>query len=223
MGRHSSLHLKKFGGCFIGGLIIQVLLGKGPFCLFGQLIALLQLTIKKFGHQWFHFHEWKRMVFAHGTGNNQRCSCLVDQNGVRLINDTEIVIPLHLVINAGGHAVVAKVIKPKFRSRTVSNIFFVHLATLGRRHTVLNTTNRKTQKFKKGTHPMRVPTGEVIIDGHQLAIFTTQGIQIQGTGRNQGLSLPCGHLRNMPFMQGDSPDQLHIVMHHLPFNRMIAD
>ena len=69
---------------------------------------------------------------------------------------------------------------------------------------------------------MGIAAGKVIVDRNQLAILSTQGIEIKGAGRDQGFSLSGCHFSNVTIVQSHTADQLNVIMHHFPFNRMIA-
>ena len=80
VSRHTPFELIELGGRFIGGILRKIILGKSLLGFFTKLVALTQLGLKKLHHLGLHLHEGQRMVLAHGAGNNQGCSCFIDQN-----------------------------------------------------------------------------------------------------------------------------------------------
>ena len=48
--------------------------------------------------------------------------------------------------------------------------------------------------------------------------FARQGVQVNGQGSHQRLSLTGGHLGDLTLVQDHAADQLHVVMHHVPRN-----
>ena len=141
MGGHSPFYLIKLTSGFIRSFFFQILLGKGPLGFLCQFIAMLKLGIKDLHHHGFHFLKGQRMILTHGAGYNQRCSCLINQDGIRLINNAKVMISLHLVIHTGGHTIIPQVIETEFRSRAVSDIFLVHFTPLRRRHIILDASD----------------------------------------------------------------------------------
>ena len=223
MGGHAPLHLVETGRRLVRLLIRELIRGKGLFRLLRQLVALPELGLEKLHHLGLHIHEGERVVLTHGTRDDKRCSGLVDQDGVRLIDDAEEIILLYLVLHAGSHPVVPKIIKTEFRSRAIGNVALVHFPALGRRHVVLDTTHGQPKILEEGSHPVGIPQGEVIVDRYELAVLAGQGIEIKGAGRDQRLSLTGRHFGNVALVQGHAPDQLHVVMNHFPKDGMVAD
>lgn len=88
---------------------------------------------------------------------------------------------------------------------------------------VFNDPNREPEKLVEMSHPLRVATGEVIVDGDHVNPATGEGIEINGQGANKRLSFARGHLRNMSTMEDHTANQLHIEVDHVPRKRVIAD
>ena len=63
---------------------------------------------------------------------------------------------------------------------------------------------------------MRVAPREVVVDGDQVGTLTGERVQVEWQRGDEGLSFPGRHLGDLPLMQHDPADQLHVVGHHVP-------
>ena len=54
-----------------------------------------------------------------------------------------------LVLLAGRHTIVPQVIESEFGCGPVGNVAFIHLASLGGWHVILNTSHRQTKVLKR--------------------------------------------------------------------------
>ena len=59
------------------------------------------------------------------AADDQRRARFVDQNGIHFIDNSEIMAALHLVLAAGGHAVVAQVIEAEFGVGAVGDVAII--------------------------------------------------------------------------------------------------
>ncbi len=59
-------------------------------------------------------------------------------------------------------------------------------------------------------HPLRVPGGQVVVDGHHVDALASQGVQIDGKSADEGLSLTRLHLGDPPEVQRHATHQLGI-------------
>ena len=91
-----------------------------------------------------------------GARNDERGARLVHQDGVNFVDDAVPVVALHLVVLAGRHAIVAKVIKPELTRGPVRDIAPVHLAADVRGHLLLDATHADSQEIIEVAHPLRV-------------------------------------------------------------------
>ncbi len=180
--RHAPLDLVKLGRRLVRIFVGKILLREGLFGLFSKLVALPQLSIKKLHDLGLHLIEGQRVVLPHRPGNDQRRPGLVDQDGIRFVNNAKKVITLNLVLLAGRHSIVPQVVESEFGSGAVGNVAFIHFAALGRWHVVLNASDRQTEVFEKSSHPMGISQGQVIINRYKLTIFPTQRVQVEGAG-----------------------------------------
>ncbi len=71
-------------------------------------------------------------------------------------------------------------------------------------------------------HPLRVTAGQIIVHRHQPHILPGERVQIQRQSRHQRLTLTRLHLGDLPLVQHDAADELHIKRHHVPDQLMSA-
>ena len=83
---------------------------------------------------------------------------------------------------------------------------------------LINAIHLHSMKFKNGRHPFRVPSGEVIIHRHQMHTLFSQCIEKHRQRCDQCLAFSCLHFGHLAPMQCRSPNQLDIIMHHVPFH-----
>ncbi len=220
--RHPELHLIELHDRvvirFLGGACIIDRL----FRLGHHLIAVSLLLGDQFLDHRLHLVEGQRVVILHRTGDDERCPRFIDQNRVHLVDNTEEVIALHLILLAAGHAIVPQVVEAELRRRAVGDITTIHLLPGLRVHTILDATDCQTQETEKMPHPLRVTTGQIVINRDQLAIPAREGIEVERASRDERLPLTGGHLRDARLVQRNPPDKLDVVMHHLPGEHMVA-
>jgi len=70
-------------------------------------------------------------------------------------------------------------------------------------------------------HPLGVTLGQVRVDGHQVRAAPRERVEVERHGGHEGLPLTGRHLRDIPLVEGDGADQLHVVRHHVP-DRLLA-
>ena len=66
-------------------------------------------------------------------------------------------------------------------------------------------------------HPFRVTLGQIVVDGDHVHTVAGQGVEEHGQGGHEGLTFTRCHLGNLTLMQGDTAEELHVVVHHFPF------
>ena len=223
VGRQTALHLVEFGDSLVGVVVGDSFFGKSLLRLGGQIVALANLGIEELHDQRLHLHERQRGVLPHRTRNDQGRACLVHQNGIRLVDDAEVMVFLHLILLAGRHAIVAKVVETELGSGAIGDVAGIHLPARTRIHTVLDAAHGQSQPLEKRPHPMRVSASEVIVNRNQLAVSARKSIEVQGASGDQGLSLTRRHLGDVSIVQRHPANQLHVVVHHLPVKGLVAD
>ncbi len=98
----------------------------------------------------------------HRAGDDERGAGLIDKDGVHLVHDGIIQVPLDHVLQAELH-VVPQVIEAEFVVGPVGNVAPVGLLTLGVVELVDDDPYGHAQEMVNGTHPGRIPFGQVIV------------------------------------------------------------
>ena len=151
--------------------------------------------------------------FAALSGNNQRCSCLVDQDGVDLVDDTVSKLSLYELLLVDHH-VVTQVIETKFVVGDVGDVACILLAALIVLHIVQNDTDGQTEESVDFAHPLSISVCQVIVDGNNVDTASGQCIQVSRKGGNEGFSFTGFHLSDTALMEDNTTDQLYAVVFH---------
>ena len=63
-------------------------------------------------------------------------------------------------------------------------------------------------------HPLGVPLGQIVVDGHQMGAVPGERIEIQRQGRHQRLALTGLHFSDLALVQDHATQELDIEMPH---------
>ncbi len=155
-------------------------------------------------------------VLTDGAGNNQRRSRIVNQNGVHLINHGEVRFALHHFLGRTHH-IIPQIIEAEFIIRTVGNIAMVSIAALLRvRAVFVNTIDGEQQELHNRANPFRIPPREVVVHRHYVYALSAQAIEVSRQRSHEGFTFTGCHFSNFTAVQHHTPDQLHIVVQHIP-------
>ena len=173
-------------------------------------------------YQTFHLRTqfFEQLIFAlgHRTGNNQRCTGIVNQHGVNLVDNGVVVFALYQIERAAGH-VVAQIVETEFVVGTESNIGQISLTTFFRIGTMfVDAIYRQAVEHIERTHPFRVTFRQVVVDSNHVYTAAGKCIQENGQGGHQSFTFTGSHFRNLTLMQYHTTEQLYIVVHHVPFH-----
>ena len=157
------------------------------------------------------------------AGDDERGAGLVDEDGVHLVDDGEVVPALDLLLLAGGHAIVAQVVEAELGVGAVGDVAVVHLAAHRRGLVVQDAADGEPEELVDVAHPLGVAGGQVVVDGDHVHAAPGQGVEVHGQGADQGLALAGGHLGDAAEVQAHAADELHVEGHHLPADRVAAD
>ena len=127
--------------------------------LFGQLCRLLDDIV----------------VVRHVAGDDQRHAGFVYENGVGLVDNAEVMPPLHHLRRRHGH-VVAQVIKSELGVCTVSYVGIVGGYAFIGRHIRINHSGGKAKKIVDGGHPFGIAFCEIVIHCNEMDTFPAHGI-----------------------------------------------
>ena len=160
-------------------------------------VAVLALRVRlEQGHQLVDVLVQLRTVLC-GAGDDQRRARFIDENRVDLVDNREAEFPLQLVLQREGH-VVAQVVETELVVGAVHDVGAVGGTLLFLCLPGTHNAHAQTQEFVERAHPVRVATGEVVVDRHQVHGPAAEGIEIGRQGRHQGLALTGTHLRDGP-------------------------
>ena len=221
--RHPEFDLVELGYGFIYQIFARTFVIKHLLGIGNQLVTERLLLGKQFLDDRLDLIKRQGLVVLHRTRNDERRAGFVDQNGVHFVNNTEVVVALDLVFLAAGHAVVAQVVEAELRGGAVGDVAVIHLAAGLGIHAVLDATHSQPEKTKEVPHPFGVAPCKVVVNSHELTVAASQRIEIERAGRDEGLTLTGRHFRDTFFMQRDTANELHIVVHHFPGKLMVAD
>ena len=157
-----------------------------------------------------------------GAGNDQRRARLVDEDGVNFVDDAVEVVALHLVLLARGHAVVAEVVEAELGGGAVGDVAPVHVAALLGVHRLLDATHGEAEEIVKVRHPLGVAAREVVVDCDQLGVLAAERVEVERKRRHERLALTGRHFRDAALVEGDAADQLHVEVHHVPGQFLVA-
>ena len=179
-------------------------------CHLGHLVAgftTLQLLCKDIAH------FIKLGGLAALSGNDQRCTCLVDQDRVNLIDDTVVQISLYQLLFVDNH-VVTKVIKSQFVVGYICDIASVCCTALFWLHVIQNDTYCQAEELMNLTHPLSISLCQVVVDCYNVNTFAFQSIQVCRKCGNKGLTFTSLHLCDTSLMKNNTTDDLYPVMLH---------
>ena len=134
------------------------------------------------------------VALGHRTRNDERRTGIVDQHGVHLVDDGEVVLALDEVFGLDGH-VVTQVVEAELVVRTEGDVGHVGLAAGGRVGlVVVDAIHRQAVELVHRAHPLRVASGQVVVHRHHVDTLAGQCVQENGQGSHQGLSFARRHL-----------------------------
>ena len=202
--------------------IVQVLNAEGGFYLLGALVGqgaglllLIHLVVDVPLHG---AHHRVGLLVEDGAlvalaGDDQGRAGLVDEDGVHLVHNGEVMTPLHQVLLADDH-VVPQVVEAQLVVGTVGDVAGVGLAALVRLHVMDDQTHRQPQEAVNLAHPLAVAAGQVIVDGHHVHALAGQRVQVRRQRGYQGLALAGLHFSDAALMHHQTADELHPVVPH---------
>ncbi len=134
---------------------------------------------------------------------------LVDQNRVDLVDYGEVVPALYEFLTAPGH-VVPQVVEAELVVGAVGDVGLVLLAADRRWHLRVDHTDREPEKAVHPAHVLRVPLGQIVVDGDNVHALTGQRVQIGRQRGDEGLALTGLHLGDVAQVQGRPAHDLDI-------------
>ncbi len=153
------------------------------------------------------------LVGARGLGagarDDERGARLVDEDGVGLVDDGEVVAALDAHLRARDH-VVAQVVEAELGVRAVGDVGLVGGLLHGELHAVLDEAHVHAQEAVDAAHPLGVALGEVVVHGDDVDALAGDGVQVAGERGDERLALARLHLGDGAAVQRDAADDLHV-------------
>ena len=112
------------------------------------------------------------------SGNDQRRSRFIDQDGVHLIDDGVIQAPSASCRSLIKHHVVPQIVKTEFVICTVSNIRVIGGLSLFFTDTVDHAAYRQAQEAIELSHPLRITLCQIVVDCYNMDALAFQRVQI---------------------------------------------
>ena len=131
--------------------------------------------------------------------DDERRSRLVDEDGVDLVDDGEVVAALHAGGSPRDH-VVAQIIEAELGVRAVGDVGLVGGNLLRGAHAVLDQADLHAEEAIDLAHPLGVAAGEVIVHGDDMDVVARKRVQIARKGGHERLAFARLHLGNLPIV-----------------------
>ena len=162
------------------------------------------------------FHLVEFVVFAlGGTADDQWSPGFVDEDGIHLVDDRIVVLPLNQVGLVHNH-VVAEVIEAEFVVRTVGDVAGVFFPPLERVHGVLDAPDGQAEILVHLPHPDAVTLCQVIVDRDEVDPTAGKRVKVYRHCRHERFPFTSGHLGNLPLMEHHAADELDVEGDHVP-------
>ena len=176
----------------------------------------LLLHLDQAHHLGLELVEFVLVTLGRRSADDERRSCFVNEDRVDLVHDGKVVLALHELLRPHGH-VVAQVVKAKLVVRAKRHVALVRLTTrLAVGLVLVNAVDGEAMEFVERTHPLGVATREVVVDSHHMNAAAREGVEEDGQRGHQGLAFPRLHLGCLAAVKGNAPNQLHVIVHHVP-------
>lgn len=141
--------------------------------------------------------------------DDQRGAGLVDQDGVDLVDDGEVVPALHQVVERVRH-VVAQVVEAELVVGAVGDVGVVGHPALVGRHLGEDHADVQPEEAVHAAHPLAVAFGQVVVDRDDVHALAADAVEVGRQHRRQGLALTGLHLRDVAEVQRRRAHHLHV-------------
>ena len=133
--------------------------------------------------------------FVARAGDNQRGARLVDEDGVHLVHDGEVVAALHHVLLGMTHVEAHFAVV-----RSVGHVAGIRRLTLLLRQIMHDHAHGHAEEAEDAADVFALELGQIVVDGHDVHALARKRVEVRRHGRRQGLALAGLHLarRNMP-------------------------
>ena len=143
------------------------------------------------------------------AGDDERGAGLVDEDGVHLVHDREVVAPLDELVLGPRH-VVAQVVEAELVVGAVGDVRGVLLAAHRGFLTTQDHPGLQAQETVDAAHEVGLVLGQVVVDGHHVHALARERVEVRRGRGHQGLALTGLHLRDVAEVQCRTAHDLHV-------------
>ena len=143
------------------------------------------------------------------TGDDQRGTSFVDENGVDLIDDGVVVATLYEIGLLPRH-VVAQVIEAEFVVGAVGDVGVVLLATLRRLLVGDDAAGAHAEEAVDTAHQLGLVAGQIVVDGDDVDALTVECVQVGRQRGHKGLAFTGLHFGDVAPVQSGAAHELHV-------------
>ena len=148
------------------------------------------------------------------AADDERCACLIDQDGVHLVDDRIGELTLHHLLLIDNH-IVAQIVKPEFVVRAVGDVARIGSAALVVVQSMHDAADAHAEEAVDLAHPLRVAAGQIVVDGDDMHALAAERIEVGRQRCDKRLALAGLHLRDAALMQDHTAEELYVKMAHL--------
>ena len=196
--------------------------GEDAFGLGQNACHITFLGFIKFHYVGLQFVKLLLVATRGGTADDQRCTGIVNQHRVDLVDDGVVVFALHQFFGVACH-VVTQVVETELVVGAVGDVAVVGAATCGRVGLVLvDAVDGEAEELVHRAHPFGVTFGQVVVHSDHMHALACQGIEVDRQRSHEGLTFTSGHLSNLALVQHDTANDLAVVVHHVPSHHVAA-
>ena len=147
------------------------------------------------------------------SGNDERCSRLIDKDRVDLVDDSVVELSLSQLLLVCDH-VVTQVVKTEFVVSSVRDVGHVLLVTCRSFYSVDNASDLESEEGVQLAHPLSVTLCQIVVDSYYVNALAFKSIQVCGKSSYESLTFTCLHLGYTSLMQNDTADELYSEVLH---------
>ena len=187
------------------------------FCICKVLSSQLALNTYKAFYERLIFFKHLVVALRYRTRYNKRCTGIINQYRVHLVDDSIVMAALYEVGRRDSH-IVAQVVETELIVGTESDVCLISLATsLGVGLMLVNAVYRETVEHIEWSHPLGVTLSQIVVDSHYMHTITRKGVKEHRQGGHKRLTLTSSHLGNLTLVEYCTTEELYVIVNHLPF------
>ena len=173
------------------------------------LVDLIILVAGELEHQTCELAVPTGHVAFGRTGNDQRGTGLVDEDGVDLIDDGEVVAALHQIGLFPRH-VVAQVVETELVVGAVGDVGVVLLAALRRLLVGDDAAGAHAKEAVDTAHEFGLIACQIVVDGDDMHALAVKRVQVCRQGCHKGLAFTGLHFGDVAPVQCRTAHELHV-------------